>query len=156
MHSGAGLFNARGELVGIGSLVVADAGQVDGARRPGNMFVPVDLLPPMLDEMRRRGSSSRSRRAWLGVNCVEDEGAVRVLRVSADSPADVAGLRAGDHILRIDDREVRALEGLWQALWQGGPAEREVRLEIQRGEQRQVVKVFSIDRMATLKRPKGI
>ena len=156
MHSGAGLFNQRGELVGIGSLVVADAGQVEGARRPGNMFVPVDLLPPILDEMRRSGSSARSRRAWLGVNCVEDDGAVRVIRISADSPADVAGLQPGDHILRIDGQEVQALGALWQALWRGGPAEREVKLEIRRGSARQELKVFSVDRMKTLKRPQGI
>ena len=48
------LFNADGELVGIGSLIVSDAA---GARRPalrGNMFVPVDLLKPILDEMREQ------------------------------------------------------------------------------------------------------
>ncbi len=156
MHSGAGLFNQRGELIGIGSLVVADAGLVDGTRRPGNMFVPIDLLPPMLDEMRRRGTSARSHRAWLGVNCVQDEAAVRVIRVTADGPAEVAGVQPGDRILRIDDQEVHALGELWQALWRGGPAEREVKLEIERGSVRQVLKVFSVDRMKTLKRPRGI
>ena len=156
MHSGAGLFNQRGELVGIGSLVVADAGLVEGTRRPGNMFVPIDLLPPVLDEMRRRGTSQRSHRAWLGVNCVETDGAVRVIRITADGPADVAGLQPGDQIVRIDDQEVHALDALWQALWRGGPPEREVRLEIQRGSARQVLKVFSVDRMKTLKRPRGI
>jgi S1-C subfamily serine protease len=156
MHSGAGLFNQHGELMGIGSLVVADAANVEGARRPGNMFVPIDLLPPVLDEMRRRGTSVHSHRAWMGVNCVEDEGEVRVIRVTADSPAEVAGLRAGDKILRIDGQEVRALDTLWQALWRGGPAEREVKLEIERESNRQALKVFSVDRMKTLKRPEGI
>ncbi|WP_088280201.1 S1C family serine protease [Ideonella sp. A 288] len=156
MHSGAGLFNPRGELVGIGSLVVADAGMVDGARRPGNMFVPIDLLPPMLDELRRSGTSAGSHRAWLGLNCVEDEGAVRVVRVTADSPADTAGLQRGDRILRIDDVEVQALDSLWKALWRGGPPARQVRLEIQRDGARQLVTLRSVDRMSTLKRPKGV
>ena len=156
MHSGAGLFNQRGELVGIGSLVVADAGSVDGSRRPGNMFVPIDLLPPVLDEMRRQGSTSGSRRAWMGVNCVEDEGAVKIIRITADSPADVAGLKPGDRILRIDGTEVASLQTLWQSLWRGGPPEREVRLEIRRGDDEQAIKLFSVDRMKTLRRPQGI
>jgi S1-C subfamily serine protease len=155
LHSGAGLFNQRGELVGIGSLVVADAGRVDGVRQPGNMFVPIDLLLPVLDEMRRLGTSAASHRAWLGLNCVEAEGAVRVARVTPESPAATAGLRPGDQILRIDDEEVRAVEGLWRALWRGG-TERAVKLEIQRGAERRVLTAFSVDRMKTLKRPAGI
>ena len=156
MHTGAALFNRRGELVGIGSLAVAGAARAGGGRLPGNMFVPIDLLPPMLDELRRTGSSSRSQRAWLGLNCVEHEGAVRVVRINANSPAAVAGVMPGDRILRIDEHEVQALDGLWHNLWRGGPAEREVRLEIQRGAQRQVLKLSSVDRMKTLKRPSGV
>ena len=47
------------------------------------MFVPVDLLKPILGELRARGLSRSSRRAWLGVNCAEQDGQVRVVRVSA-------------------------------------------------------------------------
>ncbi|HSW08285.1 S1C family serine protease [Aquabacterium sp.] len=156
-HSGAGLFNAQGELVGIGSLVLADAAPPeDPDRVPGNMFVPVDLLSPILDELRRVGSSASSRRAWLGVNCVEQNGDVRVVRVNDDSPADVAGLKAGDQILRVDGTEVHALEALWTTLWSGGAPEREVVLDIRRDGTSQTVKVFSVDRMKTLKRPRGI
>lgn len=155
-HSGAGLFNAAGELVGIGSLVVADAAEPDDPQRiPGNMFVPVDLLSPILEELRRAGSTAAGRRAWIGVNCIEHEGSVRVIRVNEDSPAEVAGLRRGDRILRIDGTDVSALEGLWKALWRGA-AEREVLLEIQRDGQSETLKVFSVDRMKTLKRPQGI
>lgn len=156
MHSGAGLFNPQGELVGIGSLSVADAGTVDGARRPGNMFVPIDLLPPVLDEMRRSGSSSRSHRAWLGINCVEDDGSVRVVRVNDDSPADLGGVQVGDRILRIDGQDVSGLDKLWLTLWSGGPPEREVRLEVKRGDETHALKLFSVNRMKTLKRAQGI
>ncbi|MDT7836392.1 S1C family serine protease [Aquabacterium sp. OR-4] len=167
-HSGAGLFNGRGELVGIGSLFLADgragadARQDDdtasapGAAGPANLFVPVDLLPPVLDELRQRGSTRSSQRAWLGLNCVELAGALRVVRVAQDSPADVAGLEVGDRILRIDGTEVSSLAALWQALWSGGAAEREVRLDIQRHGEAQAVRVYSVDRQKTLKRPQGI
>ena len=155
-HSGAGLFNARGELVGIGSLRVTNALGSDQPRHSGNMFVPIDLLPPILDELRRNGSSAASHRAWMGVNCVEDDGELRIVRVSDDSPADVAGLVAGDRILRIDGMAVRTLDQLWLALWRTGPPEREVRLEIQRDGGRQTVKIFTVERAKTLKRSQGV
>jgi serine protease Do len=120
-HSGAALFNGRGELVGIGSLFVADA------------------LGP-----------------WLGLNCVETDTGLRVLRVTADSPADVAGLEPGDRIERIDGADVKSLAMLWKTLWAGGLPEREVRLDIVRDGERQTLKVQSVDRMKTLKRAEGI
>jgi S1-C subfamily serine protease len=155
-HSGAGLFNPAGELVGIGSLVVADAAGTPGARRSGNMFVPVDLLAPILADLRQQGFGAASRRAWLGLNCAEMEGRIRVVRVSDDSPADVAGLEVGDRILRIDGTEVQTLAGLWKALWAGGAPEREISLLIERADQQQTLKVYSVDRMKTLKRSQGI
>ena len=161
-HSGAGLFNASGELVGIGSLFVADAtdpaGSDDGprTRQAGNMFVPVDLLRPILDDLRRKGSGTASQRAWLGLNCVEQGGQLRVVRVTDDSPADVAGLQVGDRILGIDGRPVGALAALWQALWSGGAAERAVSLQIERDAQPRTVQVFSVDRAKTLRRAEGI
>jgi len=155
-HSGAGLFNSRGELVGIGSLLVKDAAGPDGPPQNGNMFVPIDLLSPILPELRSRGSSQLSRRAWMGVNCVEAEGTVRVVRVNSDSPAEVAGLEPGDRIVRIDGIEVKALEVLWKTLWAGGAAEREVTLDIVRGGTAQTLKLQSVDRMKTLKSAQGI
>lgn len=163
-HSGAGLYNRHGELVGIGSLRVADASasvagrapaEAPGDRRPGNMFVPVDLLKPILAELQREGRSQASRRAWLGVSCVESDGALVVLRVSRDSPAESAGLAVGDRILALDGVTVGDLPSFYQRLWQGG-AERDVLLQIgRRGEAREL-RLRSVDRSATLKRATGI
>lgn len=155
-HSGAGLFNLNGELVGIGSLLVNDAFGAAGARVPGNMFVPIDLLKPILAELRERGSSSASARAWMGINAAEVSEGLRIIRVSDDSPADVAGLQAGDRILRIDGAAVARLEELWKRLWTGASAEREVRLEIERDGQRQTLSVQTVDRAKTLRRAQGI
>jgi serine protease Do len=158
-HSGAGLFNSRGELVGIGSLVLADtrADSAGGdARQPGNMFVPTDLLRPILGELRTRGMSSASRRAWLGVNCIEQSGVLHVVRITLDSPAEVAGLRIGDRIIAIDGTAVNTLDALWTRLWSGGPAERNVTLEIERDGTRQSVDLRSIDRAHAIKRPGGV
>ena len=95
-HSGAALIDEAGRLVGIASLWVSDAVE-EGVAFPGNMFVPVDLLKPILSELRERGSSRASMRAWLGLNCQESEGAVRVIRVSKESPAEEAGLDLAQH-----------------------------------------------------------
>ena len=155
-HSGAGLFNGRGELVGIGSLLVKDALGPGAPPHNGNMFVPIDLLVPILAELRAQGSSRLSQRAWMGVNCVEAEGSVRVVRVNSDSPAEVAGIEPGDRIVRIDGIEVKAVAALWQALWSGGAPEREVTLDIVRGGVAQTLKLQSVDRMKTLKSAQGI
>ncbi len=154
-HSGAGLFNLDGELLGIGSLVVADAMGPGAGRLPGNMFVPVDLLKPILAEMRARGASRSSTRAWLGLNCAESEGEVRVIRVTRESPAELAGVQPGDRILRIDGAEVGALETLYKTLWRDG-AERDVLLTIRRGGEVQTLTVHALDRMKTLRTPQGI
>lgn len=155
-HSGAALFNAQGELVGIGSLRVSDSLGPGQPRRPGNLFVPVDLLRPVLAELRGTGTTRLSRRPWLGLNCAERDGAVQVLRVADDSPADVAGLQAGDRILRIDGVAVTALEGLWKTLWAGDVPERDVVLDIEREGGTRTLVVHSVDRMKTLRRAQGI
>ncbi|MBS0437550.1 MAG: serine protease [Proteobacteria bacterium] len=154
-HSGAGLFNLDGELLGIGSLLVVDTTGSGHAHRPGNMFVPIDLLKPVIAEMRARGASHGSTRAWLGLNCEERDGEVRVLRVTHEGPAEQAGVQPGDHILRIDDTEVGALETLWKTLWRKG-AERDVRLTIQRDGDERAITVHAVDRLSTLRRPAGI
>ena len=100
--------NQRGELVGIGSLLVMDvlAGAMPGKRLPGNMFVPVDLLRPVLSELLATGSSRAAHRPWLGLNSAESEGKVKVTKVSEASPAEAAGLQAGDVVLAVDGNAV--------------------------------------------------
>jgi S1-C subfamily serine protease len=154
-HSGAALFNPRGELVGIGSLVVAHALGEDQPRLPGNMFVPIDLLRPILTELRSAGASAASRRAWLGINGVEHAGQVRVVRVNDDSPAEAAGLRVGDRITAIDGVAVSTLDSLWTQLWRGAP-EREVAIEVERGDRKQTLNARTVDRNRELKRPSGV
>ena len=122
---------------------------------PGNMFVPIDLLKPILAEMRAQGASRQSTRAWLGMSCVESDGTIQVIRVTRDSPAERAGLQPGGRILRIDDAEVGALETLYKTLWRDRP-EREVTLVIRRGAETQTLKLQSVDRMKTLRKPQGI
>jgi len=155
-HSGAGLFTAEGELVGVGSLLVGNAAGTGSPSIRGNMFVPIDLLKPILGELRARGSARNSTRAWLGVNCVEIGGAVHVVRLSPDSPSEAAGLQRGDVIVAVDGVPVTDLTNFYQALWRGDGADRDVVLEIKRGDDTLKTTVHAIDRMRTLSRPKGV
>ncbi len=155
-HSGAGLFNAQGELIGVGSLWLGDVGAGTGRRQAGNLFVPADLLSPILTDLRQGGENAASARAWLGVQCAESTRGLRVVRVNPDSPADVAGLTPGDTIERIDGTAVITLEGLYKALWNGGPPERDVQLDLLRDGRPLSVTVSTVDRRKTFARPLGI
>jgi len=144
-HSGAALINKDGELVGIGSLFVMDA-LTPGEKLPGNMFVPVDLLKPVLDQLVRTGSQEAARRPWLGVNSLEEDGRIKVMQVNEDSPAQKAGIEAGDIILSVDGTPVESLEKFYNTLWQRGPAGTEFTLTVLHGVNVRQVMVRSIDR----------
>lgn len=154
-HSGAPLFNQKGELVGIGSLLVADA---SGQNRPlpGNMFVPVDLLRPILAEMQRSGTSAQSRRPWLGLSSIDQGGRIQIVRVSKDSPAELAGLEAGDVVLAVDGAKVATLADFYKKLWDRATPDAEVALTVLQGADVKTIVLKAQDRLQTLKKPSGI
>lgn len=154
-HSGAPLFNSKGELMGIGSLFVMDAAG-ENKRMPGNMFVPIDLLKPILLEMRQQGSSKQSARAWLGLTSSDQGGRVQVVRVSEGSPADDAGLKPGTVVQAIDGLEVTTLEAFYKKLWARDTLEQPVRLTIRQGDDVKTIDIKPQNRMLSLKKPAGI
>ncbi len=154
-HSGAALFNQKGQLLGIGSLLVMDAmGQ--NRRLPGNMFVPVDLLKPILTEMEQSGTSRLSMRPWLGLTSSDASGRVQVLRVSDDSPAQQAGLKGGDVVLAVDGNKVSSLEAFYKKLWDRASPQEPVRLTVLQGAEVNTVVVQPQNRMANLRKASGI
>ena len=154
-HSGAPLFNQRGELLGIGSLFVGDA--LGAAPRvPGNMFVPVDLLKPILAEMQRTGSSQQSRRPWLGVTSGEQAGRVQILRVTKGSPAEAGGIEPGDVVLAVDGTRVASLEEFYKRIWARGKPDDEMSLTVLQGADLRTLRIKGVDRMTTMMKPSGI
>ena len=154
-HSGAPLFNQRGELIGIGSLFVSDA--LGGNRRlPGNMFVPVDLLKPILGEMQQTGSTKSSRRPWVGLTSSEQGGRVQIVRVNKDGPAQAAGLEAGDFVLAVDGTKVTTLEAFYKKLWEHAQPDDEITLTVLKGADLKTIKLKAVDRMSTMQKPAGI
>jgi S1-C subfamily serine protease len=150
---GAALINKEGELVGIGSLFVMDA-MSPGERLPGNMFVPIDLLKPILAEMISTGKQKGGRRPWIGINALEEDGRIKVLRVSEDGPAELAGIAPGDLILSLGGERVEKLPDFYRKLWSVGAPGVEVTLKVLHGTEVRDVKIRSIDRLEFLrKRP---
>jgi S1-C subfamily serine protease len=148
---GAALINREGELVGIGSLFVMDA-MTPGERLPGNMFVPIDLLKPVLDEMIATGRQKGGARPWIGVNSLEEDGRLKVLRVSSDSPAEKAGIVPGDIILGLSGEKVERLSDFYQRLWSAGAPGVEVTLKVLKGTEVRDVKIRSIDRFELMRK----
>lgn len=148
--SGASLIGAKGELLGLGSLIVADAighPAGGGAQAPGNMFVPADLLNALIGDFIARGKASAPARPWLGLNTEELRGRLFVARVSPDGPADRAGIVAGDILIGIGAEEPSSLADFYRKLWSRGAAGIEVNLRVLRGSDVKEVTLRSIDRL---------
>jgi len=148
--SGAALISAKGELVGIGSLIVNDSAGA-GSESPGNMFVPVDLLKPILDDLISAGRRSGPARPWLGLNAEEMRGRLIVARVSPDGPAARAGLKSGDIVMGVGGEEVNSLADLYRKVWARGAAGVEVPLNVLQGLQVRDISLRSIDRLEYFK-----
>jgi serine protease Do len=144
--SGAPLIGAKGELLGLGSLIVPDAG-APGTQSPGNMFVPIDLLKPILDDLIAKGRRNGPARPWLGINADEFRGRLFVGRVSPDGPAARAGLKSGDIVLAVGADEVTTLAEFYRKVWGRGAAGAEVPLKVLQGIRVRDVNVRSIDRV---------
>ena len=149
--SGAALISARGELLGVGSLIVPDSGGA-GAPSPGNLFVPIELLKPILDELIAHGRAPGPRRPWLGVYTEELRGRLFVSRVARDGPAERAGLASGDIVIGVGGEEVGSLADFYRKVWARGAAGVEVPLRVLQGLEVKELSVRSIDRLEYLRR----
>ena len=144
--SGAALLSREGKLLGIGSLVVSDAMGSRGQQVPGNLFVPIDLLKPLLGDLIANGRSSARPRPWIGVNTQEVQGNVIVTRVSPESPADDAAIRTGDVIVGIGGQSVKGQADFYNRLWSRGEAGVEISLDVLREGRVEKIPIKSIDR----------
>jgi S1-C subfamily serine protease len=143
--SGAALLSRDGKLLGIGSLVVGDA-MGTRAQVPGNMFVPIDVLKPVLGDLIATGRSSARPRPWIGVNTQEVQGNVIVTRVTSEGPAEDASIRAGDVLVGIGGQPIKGQADFYTKLWKTGDAGVDIPLEVLRSGRVEKVTVKSIDR----------
>jgi S1-C subfamily serine protease len=143
--SGAALIGTDGSLLGVGSLIVRDASEVN-PHVPGNMFVPIDALKPILADLIRTGRRAGPARPWLGLSADEIQGRLVVDRVSPEGPADRAGVQSGDIILAVAGEGVRSQAEFYHKIWGRGAAGSEIPLRVLQGIDIHEIKVRSIDR----------
>ena len=148
---GAALIGEDGRLLGIGSLRLQMSQQ--GEIHDINMVVPIDLLPPILDDLVKRGAAAKPPRPWLGAFAAESDDKVVVMSVADGGPAARAGLRRGDIISEVRDAEVEDLAGFYRKVWESGPAGAEIPMRIVRDGRENWLRIKSADRSSFLRKP---
>ena len=143
-YGGAALIDRNGALVGVGSLSTVLRFPGLGSI-PANMFVPIDLLKPILNRMISQERASDQQRPWLGIFVEETYGRVFVIRVSPAGPADRAGLQSGDIILKVENNVVSSRGDFYRKVWATGNAGVEVPLSVLQGAEIKTVTVPSSD-----------
>jgi len=145
LAAGAALIGPDGHLLGIGYLTLGSVLSSD-VQVPGNMFVPVDALKPVMADLVADGRGPGAARPWLGLYTEEAKGRVFVERVAEGGPADKAGIRAGDIVLKVGDEPVAGMADLYRKVWAIGDAGVAVPLTILQEADLQDVRVASGDR----------
>ena len=153
--SGAALIAADGKLVGIGSLLVNDAA-TDRPGVPGNLFVPVNLLKPILKDLLATGKRAGPAQPWLGVSTEVVQGNLIVSKVTPNGPADQAGLVVGDVIVSVGEDRVSNQTDFYRSVWRQGPAGVTVPLRVLKSGGLRDVPVRTMDRMSVMRKPQGI
>ena len=148
--SGAALIGPTGALAGVGSLQMNQEGP-GGRAQIINMSVPIELLPPILDDL-ARGRPTHEPRPWLGVYAHDAEGHVVVMDVSTGGPADRAEVRSGDVVLAVGGQKVSSLAAFYTKLWALGPAGVTAPLRLRREGDVFEVMVKTSDRAARMKK----
>jgi Do/DeqQ family serine protease len=139
-NSGGALVNARGELIGINTAIFS---QTVGAQGIG-FAIPITLA---LDIMRQIIEHGEVSRGWLGVEGTElsaraaratgipgIRGAL-IVGVFINSPADMAGIRAGDIVVGVNGNPVLGIRDLLDQITLHKPGE-EIEVTIYRGTQK--------------------
>ena len=149
---GTGLLSADGELIGIGSLQIERVSE--GRNEHLNMIVPIDLLKPILDDLRKFGRVNKPARPWLGVFSTEIEDKVVVAGMSPKGPAARAELKIGDVIVAVKGERVTSQREFYKKVWALGSAGVDVPLTLYREGDTFNVVLTSTDRARLQRKPK--
>lgn len=135
-NSGGPLFNTKGEVVGINAMIYSPSGGNVGI----GFAIPVNMAKELLPQLKEKGKFTRG---WLGVmiqhitpelaesfGIPKEKGAL-IGDVVKDSPAEAAGIKRGDVVLRYDGKDVDKTNDL-SRLVAATPVGKEVELLILR------------------------
>ncbi len=116
-NSGGPMFNMDGEVVGINTAIFSPSGGSVGI----GFAIPSNLAKPIFAQLREFG---KPKRGWLGVRIqtvspelaeglrLKDPKGALVASVTKDGPADKAGIKQGDVVLKFDGKEITQMRGL--------------------------------------------
>ena len=152
--SGAALIDPEnGSLCGIGSLFIQGPSG-ENEDQQGNMFVPIELLSPIIDDLLKIGRRAGPARPWLGMHASEALGHLVVGSIFERGPAANAGVQPGDVLEQVEDKPVESLEEFYRELWSAGEAGTSIKLGIIRGSASMDIFVRSGDRREYYKQPR--
>lgn len=149
--SGAALIDKNGNLCGIGSLVIQGF-EAHSSFETVNMFVPIDLLTPIIDEICERGQRLAPARPWMGVLVHDSDESLTVVGVYRNCPADKAGLQPGDVVLRVNEEPVSTLANMFRRVWSLGSAGVEIPITVLRDSEKCETVIESADRTAFMRK----
>ncbi len=144
-NSGGPLFNLDGQVVGINSQIYTRSGGFMGL----SFAIPITMAMEVVDQLKAKGYVARG---WLGVyiqevskNLAESFGLDKpagalVTKVTEDSPAQAAGLKEGDIIIRFDNEDVILSSELPQLVGRVAP-DTDVKLVIVRDGKEKTIKL---------------
>ncbi|MCC7260245.1 MAG: DegQ family serine endoprotease [Alphaproteobacteria bacterium] len=116
-NSGGPMFNMAGEVIGINSAIFSPSGGNVGI----GFAIPTSLAQPVIEQLKTIG---HARRAWLGVTIqtvgeefaeslgLDKPGGAFVVKVTPGSPADKAGIKAGDIVLSFNGKDIAEMRKL--------------------------------------------
>jgi serine protease Do len=144
-NSGGPTFNRRGEVVGVNTAIFSPSGGSVGI----GFAVPSNVAKGVVDELIKTG---KVERGWLGVLIqpisadladtmdLKSQNGALIADVTEQSPANMAGLQAGDVVVAMDDEEIKTPRDLSKAIAAAGPKEK-VKLDVLRDGRRRTFSV---------------
>jgi S1-C subfamily serine protease len=143
---GSPLVNDRGEVIGVTSLRLGEAPQV-------NLAIPIEYFIAVREELLAKGGvPSRPPRPWIGVYTVPTPQGLVVAGGSPVGPAADAGFQRGDVIVRLNGQSVESQEDFYQKLWQTKVGE-EVAIVVLRENKFEIIKLKPVDRQRAMTPP---
>src|SRR5438132_2667434 len=109
---GAALISSRGELIGIGSLQLER--EREGKAEHVNMIVPIDLLKPVIDDLRKCGRVNKPSLPVLGRFSTEIDNRVVVGGIGSKGPAPRPDVKTGDLSLAVNGDKITSQTGSYR------------------------------------------
>ena len=136
---GGTLVDLKGRLLGVVSLNLNEVGKF-------SLAIPVEYYLKIEQELKAFGRvQSRPPRPWLGFYTQPLAGHIVIAGLTPGGPAQKHGLREGDIILAVDQKEIRSRAELYREIWKKKPGDH-ISMRILREEEAVIIDIVGADR----------